>query len=104
MLTQLAVCSFWVLKCFIASVMLCRAAQRILEDIVPMNLGKRYTPCKLASVCRVFKCVFNDVCLCVQAIDGVFCLKVTVGSVIAKVDRVVSNCFVFDNDLMFYTS
>lgn len=55
---------FWGFKMFYSfSDALQSGAEKILEDIVPINLGKRYTPCKFASVCRVFKCVFTDVCV-----------------------------------------
>lgn len=72
---------------FTASVLLTRAENtRGLHSNKPqlVTLGKG-TRCKLSSIFRVVQSVFTHVCLCVEAICGVFCLKVTVSSVTATV-------------------
>lgn len=72
---------------FKASVLVEGRYDKILEDYIPVNhswwLLERYTRCKLALIFRVVESVFTHVCLCVEAIGGIFRLKVTVSSVTA---------------------
>lgn len=60
--------------------------KQLLEDYIPINhswwLLEQCTQCKLV-IFRVVKSVSTHVCLCVEAIGGIFRLKVTVSSVTA---------------------
>lgn len=76
-----------------------------LEEYIPINhswwLLERYTLCKLASIFRVVKSVFTHVCLCVEAIGGIFRLKVTVSSVTATFYHMGSLLGVIQSPLWF---
>lgn len=80
-------CSLWISWSYSFRVAHLGTNEKILEDYIPTNhswwLLERYTHCTLASIFRVVTSVFTHVCLCVEAIGGISCLKVTVCSVTA---------------------
>lgn len=75
------------------------------EDYIPVNhswwLLERFTKCKLTLTFRVVRSVFTHVCLCVEAIGGIFRLKVTVSSVTATFYHTGSFVDVIQSPLWF---